>query len=167
MDSNLGETWTRASSTKGRLVPRRSPLKHTFDQTGQTGFANRSHRFRPENTQRTTRPKTKQMNSNRDETWIRELLRQRTTCLPKIFLNGHCDQNRSDLFPKPVRPVSPRQTGKQPVGQTPTSSRPISRIIHGLQRNFGISWVTSWATSTSRESTRNAHNQEESKKSPL
>jgi hypothetical protein len=34
-------------------------------------------------------------------------------------------------------------------------------------RNFGNSWVTSWETSTSKESTRIAHNQEESKKSPL
>jgi hypothetical protein len=41
-NSKLGETWTRASSTKGRLVPRRSPPKHTFDQTGQTGFAQKS-----------------------------------------------------------------------------------------------------------------------------
>jgi hypothetical protein len=45
--------------SKRRLVPRRSPAKHTFDQTGQTGFANQSHRFHPENPQRTTRPKTK------------------------------------------------------------------------------------------------------------
>jgi hypothetical protein len=40
-DSNLGETWTRASSTRGRLVPRRSP-KHTFDQTGHTSFAQKT-----------------------------------------------------------------------------------------------------------------------------
>jgi hypothetical protein len=100
-NSKLGETWARASSTKGRLVLRRSPPKHTFDQTGQTGFAQK-------NPQRSTWPKTKQTNSKRDKTWTRGLLRQRTTRLPKIFLNSHCDQNRSDLFPKPVRPDSPR-----------------------------------------------------------
>jgi hypothetical protein len=33
-DSNLGGTSTIAFSTKERLVPRRSPPKHTFDQTG-------------------------------------------------------------------------------------------------------------------------------------
>jgi hypothetical protein len=32
-----------------------------------------------------------------------------------------------------------------------------------LQRNFGDSWVTSWATSPSKESNRNAHNQRESR----
>jgi hypothetical protein len=43
-------------------------------------------------------------------------------------LNGHCDQNRSDLFPKPVRPVSPRQTGKTATaGQLSTLHHPISR----------------------------------------
>jgi hypothetical protein len=36
-----------------------------------------------------------------------------------------------------------------------------------LQRNFGNSWVTSWATSTSKELTWIAHNQEESKESSL
>jgi hypothetical protein len=41
-NSKLGETWTRASSTRGRLVPRRSPPKHTFDQTDQTGFAQKT-----------------------------------------------------------------------------------------------------------------------------
>jgi hypothetical protein len=41
-NSKLGETWTRASSTKGRLVPRRSPPKHTFDQTGHTGFTQKT-----------------------------------------------------------------------------------------------------------------------------
>jgi hypothetical protein len=41
-DSNLGETWTRASSTKGRLVPRRYRPKHTFDQTGHTGFSQKT-----------------------------------------------------------------------------------------------------------------------------
>jgi hypothetical protein len=43
-NSKLGETWTRASSTIGRLVPRRSARKHTFDQTGQTGFAQKTHK---------------------------------------------------------------------------------------------------------------------------
>jgi hypothetical protein len=41
-NSKLGETWTRASSTKGRFVPRRSSPKHTFDQTGQTGFSQKT-----------------------------------------------------------------------------------------------------------------------------
>jgi hypothetical protein len=49
--------------------------------------------------------------------------------------------------------------------QFPRTRSPES--LHGLQRNFGSSWVTSWETSTSKESTRIAHNQEESKKSPL
>jgi hypothetical protein len=40
-------------------------------------------------------------------------------------------------------------------------------ILHGLQRNFENSWVTPWATSTSKKSTQNAHNQEESKISAL
>jgi hypothetical protein len=78
----------------------------------------------PRKPQRATRPKTKQTNSKHDETWTRELLRQRTTCLPKMWLNGHCDQNRSDLFPKPVRPVSPRQTGKTARGSNPNFLAP-------------------------------------------
>jgi hypothetical protein len=42
-------------------------------------------------------------------------------------LNGHCDQNRSDLFPKPVRPVWPRQTGKTATAsQLSTLRHPIS-----------------------------------------
>jgi hypothetical protein len=39
--------------------------------------------------------------------------------------------------------------------------------LHGLQRNFGNSWVTSWETSTSKELTRIAHNQEELKRNHL
>jgi hypothetical protein len=78
-------------------------------------------------------PQLKQTNSKRDETWTRGLLRQRTTHLPKIFSNGHRDQNRSDLFPKPVRPVSPRQTGKtQPAETTSSSNQSISRFTQRI-----------------------------------
>jgi hypothetical protein len=94
-------------------------------QTGHTGFAQKTPKI--------NRPKTKQTNSKRDETWTGGLLRQRTTRLPKIFLNGHCDQNRSDLFPKPVMPVSPRQTGKTaPAGQLSTLQHPISRFTQRI-----------------------------------
>jgi hypothetical protein len=63
-----------------------------------------------------------------------------------------------------VRPPLPENS--PPVKpQLPRARSPES--LHGLQQNFGNSWVTSWATSTSKESTRNAHNQEESKKSLL
>jgi hypothetical protein len=78
-------------------------------------------------------PKLEQTNSKLGETWTRGLLMQRTTCLPKIFPNSHCDQNRSDLFPKPVRPVSPRQTGKtQPTETTSSSNQSISRFTQQI-----------------------------------
>jgi hypothetical protein len=59
---------------------------------------------------------------------------------------------------RPFQKTNPRVEPQLPSTRSPES-------LHGLQRNFGNSWVTSCGTSTSRESTRIAHNQEESKKS--
>jgi hypothetical protein len=59
---------------------------------------------------------------------------------------------------RPFEKTNPRVKPQLPRARSPES-------LHGLQQNFGNSWVTSWATSTSKESTRIAHNQEESKKS--
>jgi hypothetical protein len=61
---------------------------------------------------------------------------------------------------RPFQKTNPRVKPQLPRARSAES-------LHGLQQNFGNSWVTSWATSTLKESTRNAHNQEESKKSLL
>jgi hypothetical protein len=60
----------------------------------------------------------------------------------------------------PFQKTYPRVKPQLPIARSPET-------LHGLQRNFGNSWVTSWATSTSKESTRITHNQEESKKTSL
>jgi hypothetical protein len=57
---------------------------------------------------------------------------------------------------RPFQKTYPRVNPQLPIAQSPES-------LHRLQRNFRNSWVASWATSTSKESTQNAHNQEESK----
>jgi hypothetical protein len=67
----------------------------------------------------------------------------------------------------PLQAVRPPLPENQPAGQTSIPRARSPESLHGLQRNVGNSWVTSWATSTSKESTQIAHNQEESNKSPL
>jgi hypothetical protein len=47
---------------------------------------------------------------------------------------------------RPFLKTCPRVKPQLPIARSPES-------LHGLQRNFGNSWVTSWATSTSKEST--------------
>jgi hypothetical protein len=47
---------------------------------------------------------------------------------------------------RPFQKNCPRVNPQLPIARSPES-------LHGLQRNFGNNWVTSWETSTSKEST--------------
>jgi hypothetical protein len=95
---------------------------------------------------------------------------------PLIKANKLTEENPAKSKPRPERPRAVRPPPRRldrPFQKTyprVNAQLPMARSLkslHGLQRNFEISWVTSWATSTSKESTRNAHNQEESKNSAL
>jgi hypothetical protein len=66
--------------------------------------------------------------------------------------------------PRAIRPPLPENLL---AGQPSTSHSRSSESLHGLQQNIGNSWVASWTTSTSKESTRIAHDHEESKISTL
>jgi hypothetical protein len=90
-------------------------------QTGHTGFAQKT----PKEQQG---QKPSKQTPNAMKRGPGNFLGKEQHAYQKIFLNGHCDQNRSDLFPKPVRPASPRQKGKTATaGQLSTLHHPISR----------------------------------------
>jgi hypothetical protein len=132
-NSKLCETWTRASSIKGRLAPRRSPLEHTFDQTGQIGFANRSDRFFPENPKDQQGQKLSKRTPNMTKLGPRDFLGKEQHACQKSSPTATVTKNRSDLSPNPVRTVSPRQTGKtQPAETTSSSNQSISRLTQRI-----------------------------------
>jgi hypothetical protein len=80
---------------------------------------------------------------------------------PLIKANKHIEENSAKSKTRPRRPKAvkppprrldrpfqktyPRVKPQLPIARSPES-------LHGLQRNFGNTWVTSWATSTSKES---------------
>jgi hypothetical protein len=140
-----------------RLVPRRSHPKHTFDQTGQTGFAQKSP-----NDQQGQKPSKRTPNATKlgpeDFLGREQHTCQKSSRTATVTKTGPtCFPNRSDRFrPDRQEKRNPRKPPLLPTNRSPDSP-------NGLQPNFGGRWITSWATSISRDPSRNASKREESK----
>jgi ribosomal protein L25 (general stress protein Ctc) len=95
-------------------------------QTGQTGFSQKT----PKDQQR---QKLSKRTPNVTKLGPRDFLGKEQHACQKSSPTATVTKNWSDLSPKPVRPVSPRQTGKtQPAETTSSSNQSISRLT---QRN--------------------------------
>ena len=153
------------SSSQGKDAPRRNLRKTKLSQRnprgGLTACQGRSNRL-PCLIQEThemmqTTPNKSKISPGNSSGQGNEAPRRNS---PKNKLSWRNPRGRLDRLPYAVRPPPPenrpRVNPQLPIDGSPDSP-------HGLKRNFGDSWVTSWTTSPPKDIHQNALNQRESR----